>query len=318
MPLSAGEKVGPYEITTRVGSGAMGEVYRARDTRLQRTVAIKMVRPELALQEEFRARFLHEARAISSLNNPHVCSLYDIGEHNGSHYLVMEFVEGESLDQMLKRGPLALDSILRYGSEIADALNAAHSRGIIHRDLKPANIMIAEGGVKVLDFGLAKHIELNDSCEGTTVTVTAPSNGRLVGTVAYMSPEQVEGLPLDARSDIFSLGVILYEMACGRRPFRGESTMSTLASILRDEPKPPGQLRSDISAGLERVVLHCLDKKPNDRYGAAADIERDLKQLRNPAVVGITLRRPMVKTLALGLLVVLVAVGARSYVHASR
>ncbi len=292
MQFSIGEKLGPYEIAALIGAGAMGEVYRARDTRLQRTVAIKMVRPELALQEEFRARFLHEARAISSLNHPHVCSLYDIGEQNGVHYLVMEYVEGESLDQVLKRGPLALDSVLRYGTEIAEALKAAHARGIIHRDLKPANIMISEDGVKVLDFGLAKHFEADESCDGTTVSATVPSSGRLVGTVAYMSPEQAEGLALDARSDIFALGVTLYQMLCGRLPFRGESTLSTLASILRENPKGPRELRADIPVDMERIVLRCLAKKPEDRYGSAADVARDLEQLRNPIPAGITLRRP--------------------------
>jgi hypothetical protein len=320
MPLLAGERLGPYEIAALIGAGGMGEVYRARDTRLQRTVAIKVVRPELAQHEEFIARFRREARAISALNHPHLCSLYDIGVQNGLHYLVMEFVEGESLDQVLNRGPLPLEYVLRYGSEIADALNAAHAHGIIHRDLKPANILISKGGVKVLDFGLAIHFEPDGANAVGTVTaqVTAQSSGRLVGTVAYMSPEQAEGRPLDARTDIFALGVTLYQMLCGRQPFHGESTLSTLASILREDPRAPRDLRADTPVELERIVLHCLPKKPEERYGSAADVARDLEQLRKPIATGITLRRPLIAALALVLLIVLGVVGTRSYLQASR
>ena len=318
MSLSLGEKLGPYEIGALIGVGGMGEVYRARDTRLQRTVAIKVVRPELALHDEFSARFRREARAISALNHPHVCSLYDIGEQNGVHYLVMEFVSGESLDQLLKRGPLSLEDVLRYGAGIAEALKAAHAQGIIHRDLKPANIMISESGVKVLDFGLAKQYQPEGNDGHTTISMAAQSNGQLVGTVAYMSPEQAEGRPLDARTDIFALGVILYQMLCGRKPFHGESVLSTLASILRENPKSPRELRAAIPLDLERVVLRCLAKKPDERYGSAADVIRDLEKLRKPVATGITLRRPMLVALALALLIGLAAVGVRSYVRTSR
>jgi eukaryotic-like serine/threonine-protein kinase len=318
MTLKAGEQLGPYEIDARIGAGGMGEVYRAQDTRLHRTVAIKVVRPELALQEEFSARFRREALAISALNHPHVCSLYDIGDQNGLHYLVMEFVEGESLDQVLKHGVLPVDQVLRYGVEIADALQAAHARGIIHRDLKPANIMISESGVKVLDFGLAKKFEPQGADGDTTVTMAAHSSGRMVGTVAYMSPEQAEGRPLDARTDIFALGVTLYQMLCGQQPFRGDSTLSTLASILREDPKAPRSLRADIPVNLERIVLRCLAKKPDDRYASAAELADDLEQVRKPIATGITLRRPLVAALTIGLLIVLGTVGTRSYLHASR
>ena len=222
MPFHSGERLGPYRIDTLIGTGGMGEVYRAQDSRLHRTVAIKVVRPELALQEEFSARLRSEALAISALNHPHVCSLYDIGEQDGLQYLVMELVNGESLEQVLRRGPLPVNQVLRYGTEIAEALKAAHAQGIIHRDLKPANIMISESGVKVLDFGLAKQFESEAAPGDPTVTNAAHTSGRMVGTIAYMSPEQAEQRPLDARTDIFALGVTLYQMLCGRQPFRGE------------------------------------------------------------------------------------------------
>ena len=319
MSLSPGERLGPYEIVAPIGAGGMGEVYRARDTRLQRTVAIKLVRRELARHSDFRERFQREARAISALNHPHICSLYDIGEQDGLDYLVMECVEGESLEEALKRGPETVEHALRYGAEIADALVAAHAHGIIHRDLKPANIMITEAGVKVLDFGLAKRSEPGGSGDGATQTLDAnTSAGQLVGTVAYMSPEQAEGRPLDARSDIFALGVVLYEMLCGRRPFGGETTLSVLASILRENPPAPRELRPEIPAELERVVLRCLAKKPEERYGSAAEAARDLEQLRKPVVTGVMLKRPLVVALALVLLVVIGAVGTRWYMRSER
>jgi formylglycine-generating enzyme required for sulfatase activity/dienelactone hydrolase/predicted Ser/Thr protein kinase len=319
MPLSVGERLGPYEILGLVGKGGMGEVYRARDTRLHRTIAIKLVRPELARRADFRERFQREARAISALNHPHICSLYDIGEQDGLAYLVMEYVEGESLAEALKRGPQPVELALRYGSEIADALAAAHARGIVHRDLKPGNIMITETGLKVLDFGLAKRSDPAAAADGATVTLEAgTSAGQLLGTVAYMSPEQAEGLPLDTRSDIFALGVVLYEMLCGRRPFRGETTLATLASILREDPQAPRQLLPAISVELERIILRCLAKKPDQRYGSAAEVARDLEQLRKPVATGITLRRPLVAALALVLLAVLGALGTRWYMRSSR
>ena len=319
MLLSTSTKLGPYEIVSIIGSGGMGEVYRATDTRLKRTVAIKVVRPELARSDEFGDRLRREARTISALNHPHICVLYDIGEQDGLHYLVMEFLEGESLAQALKRGPLPLEDALRYGTQIADALNAAHAQGIIHRDLKPANVMLSESGVKVLDFGLAKHFERVGPDDATAVMLTSESNaGRVVGTLAYMSPEQAEGRPLDARSDIFALGVVFYEMLCGRQPFRGESSLSTLASILREDPPAPRQLRPEIPVQLERIVQRCLAKKPEERYDSAAQAVRDLEQLAKSKATGIMLRRPLVVALALLLLVVLVAGGIRWYIDSSR
>jgi dienelactone hydrolase len=319
MPVAIGTKLGPYEILAPIGEGGMGEVYRARDTRLQRTVAIKLMRRELARHSDFLDRFQREARAISAVNHPHICSLYDIGQQSGLDYLVMEYVEGESLAEALKQKPLPIENALRYGAEIADALAAAHARGIIHRDLKPGNIMITAAGVKVLDFGLAKRSDPVSAEDGATVTVeNRTSGGQLLGTVAYMSPEQAEGRPVDARSDIFMMGVVLYEMLCGRRPFRGETTLATLASILREDPPALRQLRPEIPAELERIVLRCMAKKPEQRYGSATEAARDLEQLRKPVATGITLRRPLVMVLALVLLAGLGAMGTSWYMRSSR
>jgi dienelactone hydrolase/predicted Ser/Thr protein kinase len=319
MALSAGEKLGPYEILDLLGKGGMGEVYRARDTRLQRIVAIKLVRGDLARRSDFRERFQREARAISALNHPHICSLYDIGEQEGVDYLVMEYVEGSSLAEVLRNGPVPVDSAIRYGAEITDALAAAHTRGVIHRDLKPGNIMITAAGVKVLDFGLAKHSDHSvAAADGPTVTLEAETRaGQVLGTVAYMSPEQAEGKPVDPRSDIFALGVVMYEMLCGHRPFAGESTMSTLASILRENPESLHHVRPEIPMELDRIVLRSLAKKPEDRYPTAAEAARDLEQLRKPASTGITLRRPMVAALAALLLLAAAALGTRWYLRAS-
>lgn len=281
-----GTKLGPYEILELIGAGGMGEVYRARDSRLHRTVAIKVVRSSLLRHTDIQARFQREARAISALNHPHICSLYDIGEEAGLDYLVMEYVEGESLSILLKKGPLDLDQALRYGSEIADALEAAHAHGIIHRDLKPGNVIIAKNGAKVLDFGLAKRFEpASASGDGATLTMEAETvAGQLVGTVAYMSPEQAEGRPLTNSSDIFALGVLLYEMLSGKRPFGGETTLSTLASILRDEPLSLKEQRQEVPAELERIVEACLAKNPDDRYSSASEVRLALDQIRGPEV----------------------------------
>jgi dienelactone hydrolase len=319
MLLSPGERLGPYEIVAPIGAGGMGEVYRALDTRLKRPVAIKVVRPEFANRDDFRAQIQRESRAISALNHPHICSLYDIGEQNGLHYLVMEFVQGEGLDQALERGVYPLESAIRYGAEIAEALKAAHAHGIIHRDLKPANVMISEGGVKVLDFGLAKHFEPDRTSDGDTVTMVADSKvGNIVGTLAYMSPEQAEGLPLDARSDIFAFGVVLYEVLCGQRPFRGDTNLATLASILRENPAPPRQLRPDIPAQLEQIVLRCMAKNPDDRYASAGEVGRDLERLRKPEAAGIFLRRPVVVAITAIILIVAGMLGTRWFVLSSR
>src|ERR1017187_8142294 len=233
MPLAVGEKLGPYEVLAPLGAGGMGEVYRARDTRLGRTVAIKLVRSEFSGRSDFRRRFECEAKAISALNHPHICALYDIGEHEGSAYLVMEYVEGKTLTAVMK-SLLPLNQALRYSIEIAGALAAAHAQGIVHRDLKPSNIMVTSAGVKVLDFGLAKQSGAA-TAEASAATLSAAETqaGQVVGTAAYMSPEQAKGAPVDPRSDVFALGVVLYEMLCGRRPFLGDTTLMTLSAILQ-------------------------------------------------------------------------------------
>src|SRR5215471_17676918 len=222
MPLTPGTKLGPFEITSPLGVGGMGEVYRARDTRLGRDVAVKILPKELSADTARKLRFEREAKTISGLNHPNICTLHDVGSQDGVDYLVMECVEGETLAKRLEKGPLPLEHVLKYGAQIADALDKAHHAGIVHRDLKPANIMLAASGAKLLDFGLAKPAA--PLVSGATLTAAVPKTpltqeGTIVGTFQYMSPEQVEGKELDSRSDIFSLGAVLYEMLTGRRAF---------------------------------------------------------------------------------------------------
>jgi serine/threonine-protein kinase len=252
MPLSAGERLGPYEILASIGAGGMGEVYKATDTRLGRTVAIK------TLHVEHGDRFERESRSIAALNHPNICQLYDVGPN----YLVMEFIEGTPL-----HGPLPLDRACRYAVEIADALSAAHAKGITHRDLKPANILVTKEGVKLLDFGLAKVSEAKEA----SVTQTQTLAGTILGTAAYMSPEQAEGKPADARSDIFSFGAVLYEIISGRRAFEGESAISTMAAVLREEPRP-----LEAPPALERVLMRCLEKQPARRFQTMAELREAL------------------------------------------
>jgi len=241
MPLAPGTLLGPYEIGAPLGAGGMGEVYRARDTRLDRTVAVKILPQQLSSDPIRKQRFEREAKTISSLNHPHICVLYDVGHQDGIDYLVMECVEGESLAERLQKGPLPLDQVLKYGAQISFALDQAHRSGVVHRDLKPGNIMLTPTGAKLLDFGLAKP----SAPLATAVTLTAakqPSSvteqGTIVGTFQYMSPEQVEGKELDSRSDIFSLGAVLYEMLTGQRAFQGQSQLSVASAILEKDPAP--------------------------------------------------------------------------------
>ena len=230
MPLSPGFRLGPYEILDAIGAGGMGEVYRARDTRLDRTIAIKILPVHLSSDPVRKQRFEREAKTISSLNHPHICVLHDVGSQDGIDYLVMECVEGETLARRLEKGPLPLEQVLKYGAQIADALDKAHRNGIVHRDLKPGNIMLTATGVKLLDFGLAKVAAPPTSVDTLTAGVTQSSpmteQGAILGTFQYMSPEQIEGKELDGRSDIFSLGAVLYEMVTGRRTFPGKSQLS--------------------------------------------------------------------------------------------
>ena len=222
MTIAPGSRLGPYEIVALIGAGGMGEVFRARDTRLDRSVAIKVLPAELAQNEQFRLRFDREAKTISQLNHPNICTLYDVGDG----YLVMELLEGESLAERIAKGPLPMRDVIRYGIEVADALSKAHRAGIVHRDLKPGNVMITKSGAKLLDFGLAKSSVIDVSLDAATQHKPLTQEGTIVGTFQYMAPEQLEGLQADARTDIFSLGAVLYEMATGRRAFEGKTPMN--------------------------------------------------------------------------------------------
>src|SRR6202166_2798664 len=241
MALTSGTKLGPYEIQSQLGAGGMGEVYRALDTRLERTVAVKVLASHLSSSPELKQRMEREARAISALNHPHICQLYDIGSQNGTDFLVMEFLEGETLAEKLRRGAMPLSEVLKVGADIAEALAVAHRQGIVHRDLKPGNIMLTPGGAKLMDFGLAKPLGLQNTSVGSgsvpaftaAATLSGPSPlsplttaGSIIGTIQYMSPEQIEGKEADARSDIFAFGSVLYEMVTGKRPFGGKSQIS--------------------------------------------------------------------------------------------
>ena len=275
--LVPGACLGPYRIDRKLGEGGMGEVYRAVDTRLDRAVAIKVTR------EQFSSRFEREARAISALNQPNICTLYDVGPN----YLVMELIEGESLAARLRNGPLSFELTMKYGAEIADALAAAHGRGIVHRDLKPANVMItAKGSVKVLDFGLAKLSSSPESDGETGATATMGSDtGAIVGTVAYMSPEQAQGFPIDARSDIFAFGIVLYEMLTGKQPFTGNTKLSTLSAIVNQEPVPAKLIAKDLPSELDRIVGRCLRKDPARRFQNMADLHVALEELQEESAV---------------------------------
>ena len=250
MAVSAGARLGPYEILAPLGAGGMGEVYKARDTRLDRTVAIKVLSAEIASDPDLRARFEREARAVAALDHPHICGIYDVGQADGAHFLVMPHLEGQTLAARLEKGPLPLDQTLKIAGEIADALDKAHRAGITHRDLKPANIFLVRRGgasalpeAKLLDFGLAKLRAPAPpiAMSGMTRLATAvpdTARGTILGTIHYMAPEQVEGREADARSDIWALGVVVYEMATGKRPFQGESPASVIGAILKDTPPP--------------------------------------------------------------------------------
>jgi eukaryotic-like serine/threonine-protein kinase len=288
MSLASGTKLGPYEIQSLLGAGGMGEVYRARDTRLDRTVAVKILPQGLADTPEVRHRFEREARAVSSLNHPHICALYDVGNQDGVEYLVMEYIEGETLAKRLENGPLATIELLRYAIEVADALDRAHRQGVIHRDLKPGNIMLTKSGAKLLDFGLAKASPpplAGDFSSSPTVsrpligkaqTDALTAQGTIVGTYQYMSPEQLEGGEADARSDIFSFGSVLYEMATAKKAFSAKSTASLIAAILKEQPRPISELQPMAPPALERVVKTCLEKDPDERWQNAGDLKREL------------------------------------------
>jgi len=290
MALASSTKLGPYEIQSPLGAGGMGEVYRARDTRLDRTVAVKILPTHLSDNPEFKQRFEREARTISSLNHPHICHLYDIGSQDGTDFLVMEFLDGETLAERLRKSAVPLNELLKMGMEVAEALEAAHRAGIVHRDLKPGNIMLTKAGAKLMDFGLAKPAPLGGSGSGlapllsTARTLSAPSPasplttaGSIVGTIQYMSPEQIEGKEADAGSDIFAFGAVLYEMATGKRAFQGKSQISVASAILEKDPEPISATKPLAPAALDYLVATCLAKDREDRFQTAHDVRLQLK-----------------------------------------
>ncbi len=292
MALPQGTKLGPYEVIAPLGSGGMGEVYRARDTRLGREVAIKVLPAERLSDEHRRARFVQEARAASALNHPHIVTIYDIASAEGTDFIVMELVPGKTLDALIPRHGMRLGEVLRIAIPLADALAAAHGAGIVHRDLKPANVMVTpEGVVKVLDFGLAKLTQAEEGAREDATTLDARAKlshpGTVAGTPAYMSPEQASGGKVDARSDVFAFGAVLYEMVTGRRPFGGASTAEMLASLLKEQPKPPSEVVADVPKELERIILRCLRKEPARRFQHMTDLKVELEELKEESDSGL-------------------------------
>jgi TolB-like protein/Flp pilus assembly protein TadD len=279
MTLAPGTRLTHFQILDRIGAGGMGEVYRATDTKLGRDVALKVLPAQLADDAERLARFQREARAVAALNHPHVVTIYSVDVAEGVHFLTMELVEGQSLDQGIPERGLPAGRIVEIGGAIAEALAAAHAKGIVHRDLKPANVMVTpEGRVKVLDFGLAKDMRPADATDATLTAAGRTAAGVVMGTPAYMSPEQVAGRAIDYRTDLFSLGIILYEMACGRRPFEGDSSAELASAILRDAPRPVSEFRTDLPADLTRVIGRCLEKDPRQRIQTARDVVNELRE----------------------------------------
>jgi serine/threonine protein kinase/dipeptidyl aminopeptidase/acylaminoacyl peptidase len=279
MTIAAGTRLGRYEIRSKLGEGGMGEVYLAEDTQLGRRVAIKFLSPDAVLDEHARKRLVREARAAATLDHPNICAVYEVGEADGRSFIAMQYLEGETLDLKLKRKPLELKESLALASQIADALAEAHAHGIIHRDIKPGNIMItSRGQAKVMDFGLAKVVVTVESEAETQSLLTTP--GAVVGTVPYMSPEQLKGAQVDARSDIFSFGVVLYEMVTGRQAFVRQTPAETIAAILKDEPRELAEAGVDIpSPGLEQLIRHCLAKNPDERFQSARDLALTLRAM---------------------------------------
>jgi eukaryotic-like serine/threonine-protein kinase len=308
MALPTGAKLGPYEILSPLGAGGMGEVYRARDTRLDRTVAVKVLNSQLAGNVELRGRFEREAKIISQLQHPHICVLYDVGSEGSTEFLVMEFLEGESLADRLKRGPLAQTELLKIAIQIADALEKAHRVGVVHRDLKPGNVMLTKLGAKLLDFGLAKPVAANVATKHRSgsasviagaLTQTSPTAtplstaGAVIGTVQYMSPEQIQGVEADGRSDIFAFGAMLYEMAAGKRAFEGKTQASIVGQILAVDPPPASTVRPETSPALDRLIRLCLEKDPDERIQTAHDLKLNLQAIaaEKPAAAAAPIKR---------------------------
>jgi Tol biopolymer transport system component len=329
MTLGAGTKLGSYEIVAPLGAGGMGEVYRARDTRLDRTVAIKVLPAHLSSDPARRQRFEREARAVASLNHPHICVLHDIGTQAGIDFLVLEYLEGETLAHRLERGAMPTQELLKIAIEVSDALDKAHRQGVIHRDLKPANIMLVKSGAKLLDFGLAKPVASSASGALTAMaTESKPltAEGSIVGTFQYMAPEQLEGKEADTRSDIFSFGTVLYEMATGKKAFEGKTTASVIAAVLASEPAPISTLQPMIPPALERVVKTCLAKDPDERFQSAHDLNMQLKWIAEAGsqagVPAPVIRRPKSReklawALA-GVFLIVATVGVGAYLRLAR
>jgi len=339
MALTSGTKLGPYEIQSPLGAGGMGEVYRARDTRLDRIVAVKVLASHLSSSPELKQRMEREGRAISSLNHPHICQLYDIGSQNGTDYLVMEFLEGETLAERLRKGAVPLAEVFKIGIAVAEALAVAHRSGIVHRDLKPGNIMLTAGGAKLMDFGLAKPLGMQNSGTGTgsaapsftaAATMSGPSPltplttaGSVIVTIQYMSPEQIEGKEADARSDVFAFGAVLYEMVAGKRPFQGKSQISLASSILESEPEPVSKLKPNTPPAFDHVVTTCLQKNPDERYQSAHDVKLELQWIAadksSPAVAAAPPRstaRDRVTRSALMIFAIVLGIVAGSFLRA--
>ena len=286
MPtLARGDRLGPYEVVGALGAGGMGEVYRATDTRLDRTVAVKVLTAHVADSPEQRERFEREARAVAAINHPHICTLFDVGRERPTSagppmdFIVMEFLDGETVAQRLERGPVPIAEALPFAVEIAEALDTAHRQGIVHRDLKPSNVMLTETGVRLLDFGLAKQHEaaLPGTLTSAPTHTALTMEGSILGTLHYMSPEQLDGKPADARSDVFSFGATLYEMVSGRRPFDADSQASVIGAILKDAPAPLREIEPGVPRRLDRVVRTCLAKDPEDRWQTMRDLKRELQ-----------------------------------------
>jgi serine/threonine protein kinase len=343
MALTSGTRLGPYEIESPLGAGGMGEVYRARDTRLERTVAIKVLNAQLVASTELRARFEREAKIISQLQHPHICVLHDVGNEGPIDYLVMEFLQGESLAERLRKGPLAPDQVLTIAIEIADALEKAHRAGVVHRDLKPGNVMLTKSGAKLLDFGLAKPLGAtvasgtgsgrSPSVFAAALTQTMPSPspttplstaGAVIGTVQYMSPEQIQGIEADARSDIFSFGVMLFEMVTGKRTFEGKTQASIVGQILAVDPPSVSILRPQTPPGLDRVIRLCLDKDPDERIQTAHDLKLQLQAIveapltATPASLVVPARRSWLPWAAAVVLAIATIAFALAYLQSSR
>jgi eukaryotic-like serine/threonine-protein kinase len=286
MPIAAGRRVGRYEILSAIGAGGMGEVYRARDSRLGREVALKVLPPEHSSDPDRRLRFRREAQALAALSHPNILALHDADSSDGTAYASFELLEGETLREKLERGPVRARKVAEWGAQVCRGLAAAHARGIVHRDLKPENLAFAaDGSIKILDFGLARWTEAGDgAAPETNGPRTATQAGALLGTAGYMSPEQVRGRPADARSDLWSVGAVLYEMLTGRRAFEGPTAADTISAVLHRDPPETTSGSEPVPSGLERIVRRCLEKEPDDRFQTARDLGFALERLSGSSV----------------------------------